>query len=138
MKFPFVLRSQHDEMVEDLRRQIADQQQELHRLKDRIFQEIWGIQLHDSLPKAEAQTSAPAEPEVEEEARDLDKEADQRELRTIRRLRPSQLGPALERRMVKKVHDMALAALPPRTQPGQPANPAREIFAKAKKEALPN
>ena len=137
MKFPFVLRSQHDELVEALRQQLAEQQQELHRLKDWVFEKTFGIQLHDSLPRLEEQTSAPAEPLTEEEVRDRQKEADQRELATIRRLRPSQLGPALEKRMVKRVHDMALAARPPIT-PGATVHPAQQVFDKAKQEALAN
>lgn len=138
MRFPFVLRSQHEEMVGLLRQQLEDREKELRRIKDLIFKEHFGVQIHDTLPENAPVVQASAPPAApEEETRDREKEADARKLATIRRLRPSQLGPELERRMNKRVLDMARAAHPQRTQPANPSA-VLERFEKAKEEALAN
>jgi hypothetical protein len=133
MRFPFVTRSHHEEVVTMLRETLAAREKELHRLKDLIFQREFGVQLYDSLP-ADAPVQTAAEPEPEPEpARDLEQERDARELTALARTRPSQLGPAMERKMRRDVMRMAQAAHPTHTVPGSPAT---AVFSKARKEAL--
>jgi hypothetical protein len=116
-----------------LRETLAAREKELHRLKDLIFQREFGVQLYDSLPAdAPVQTAAEPEPEPEPE-RDLEQERDARELTALARTRPSQLGPAMERKMRRDVMRMAQAAHPTHTVPGSPAT---AVFSKARKEAL--
>lgn len=129
MNFPLVTRSHHEEVVAELRRQLAERERELHRLHDLIFKQQFGVQLHDSLPSAPEAVIEPDTPVDDAEAQE---QSDQRRLASIRRTNPSQLGPALEQVMARNAHRMARSAHPIRTVN---ATPAKAIFEKARAEA---
>lgn len=135
MKFPFVFRSHHDEMVAELRRQLVDRERELHRLTDLIFKNTFGVQLHDTIAEAAQPLEAPEvplSPEKEAELKAEQEAADERaRLTSIWRTRPSQLGPYLERAMKKSTRRRAQAA-----RPIHAVTPAGQVFSTAMEEAL--
>jgi hypothetical protein len=141
MRFPFVLRSQHDEVVAVYAQRVDALEKELHRLKDLIFQNAFGVQLHDTLPVQmvpPVETPAP-EPERSEDDREHDDEM--RRLAAIKRTRPSQLGPAMSQMMQRRAMRMARAVFPKRTvtgqvEPDKASHPSRKLFEQAKREAI--
>jgi hypothetical protein len=128
-QFPLVTRSHHEEVVAELRRQLAERERELHRLHDLIFKQQFGVQLHDSLPSA-PETAVPPDAPVDDA--ESQQQADQRRLASIRRTNPSQLGPALEQVMARNAHRMARSAHPVRTVNAAKSN---AVFEKARAEA---
>ena len=134
MKLPFVTRSHYEEMVGELRRQLAERERELYRLKDLIFKEHFGVQLHDTI----AGEMKPVEPDAklsreEEAAEEMEAEraADRARLASIRRTQPSRLGVAMADVMRKDMVRRAKAA-----RPTTVVSPAEAIFNQAKQEAL--
>ena len=114
MKFPFVSRSHHEEMVAELRRQLEERTRELHRIKDLIFKQQFGVQLYDTLP-AEAQPE-PEAPKTREDAiveslEDADRQAKNR-IASLWRTSPSKVGPALAQELRNKQIRQAHAARP--------------------------
>lgn len=119
-------------MVAELRSQLANRERELHRLKDLIFKQQFGVQLYDTLP---VETMPEPEPETpksaDEQMADSLEEADRRaknRLASLFRTSPSKLGPAIAEEMRARMARQASAARPmvPEVQ---------QIFAKAKEEA---
>lgn len=136
MNFPLVTRSHHDEVVKLLKDRVDELiceretlQRALRRLHDKGFIDQWGFQLYDSLPESAVPVDA-VEPEptaAEQEAMDMAREHqdDQRRLASIRRTKPSLLGPEMEKIMVKQAANRANAA-----------HPAREVFSAARAIAI--
>lgn len=132
MKFPFVSRSQHEETVKALKKQITGLAKLLY--PDGVpeeFQLLLGIHI-------EARADAPPrEPELTEDQKAVaemkaEQARDRANLDRIKRLRPSQLGQALTTYMEKWGSASRFTAnVKPAT-----ASPAMELFAKAEREAL--
>jgi hypothetical protein len=128
MNFPLVTRSHHDEVVKLLGDRIDELiceretlQRALRRLQDKGFIDQWGFQLYDSLPQSTL-PKEPTEPElsdVEKEEKELTEEhqRDLRELASLKRTKPSLLGPRMEQILAKQAANRANAA-----------HPARDVF----------
>jgi hypothetical protein len=134
MNLPFVTRSHYEEMVGELRRQLAERERELYRLKDLIFKEHFGVQLHDTIAAETVQVKPQENLTPEEEAAErleAERAADRQRLASIRRTKPSQLGTAMADMLRKDMVRRANAA-----RPAAVVSPAQEIFNQAKQEAL--
>jgi hypothetical protein len=127
LPFPFILRSDHDALVDELRSQNTKLEHELNRLKDGVFKEHFGFQLFDTLPTVTLATeedvrSLAGKAEEEEAERQRDVKA---ELRSRLRTRPSTVGPYLSRVMEENAYQSAKAA-----------HPVAQIFAEAKQSVI--
>jgi hypothetical protein len=140
MRFPFVLRSQHDEFVVHLRQQLADRDRELERLYDLIFKHQFGEQVFDTLAApAEAVaeglpviTTSAEETEIEppEDIEERQRAEDIRRLQSIARTRPSTLGSAMAQMKSRDLIRKARAA-----NPKAVPHPAIQVFEQIKQEA---
>jgi hypothetical protein len=133
MSFFLVTRAHHDEVLAEVRKQLADAERKLHRLEDLIFKQQFGVQLHDTLP-ADMMPAPEPEKELTAEEKEVarieaQEQAETARLRALARTRPSQLGSELERVMVNKTLRMAKAAHPTHTV-------AAQVFEQARKEAV--
>jgi creatinine amidohydrolase/Fe(II)-dependent formamide hydrolase-like protein len=123
LKFPFVTRARHEEVVSALAKLLYPNG------VPREFQMLLGIHIDEE----QAQTQVAAEPELTDDEKAIEEmkaeqARDQAEIALIRRVRPSQLGPALARMMEKYGHQSAYTAVK--------QSPASAIFAKAEEEAI--
>lgn len=131
MRFPFILRSEHDEQVKLLRSQIAGLARTLYGGDvPEEFQMLIGIEIPSNGRKPEPK------PEPEEQPLTQDQKIEEAEaerqndvkarLKSILRTRPSQLGPELQRVMKQTTFYTA-----------RPVNPkVAMMFDTAKSEAL--
>jgi hypothetical protein len=122
MPFPFVTRSQYQDAIDqreqriaELKERLAATEHELSRIKDGVFQEHFGFQLHDTIPPK----AVDVEPEIiltPAEQAEEDEAASQRNatnrLRSKMKTSPSQLGSALTREMQRSPAFMARAKNP--------------------------
>lgn len=131
MKFPFVSRSHHEDVValKDLiiaERGIRVQalETELHRLKDLIFKNNFGVQIHDTIPEPQMEPE-PVLTEEEKQVQEYQQQKDYEKARlaSIAATRPSALGDALSRELKRDTEQRARAA-----------NPVRQVFASARAE----
>lgn len=128
MKFPFVTRSHHEEVVNLLRSQLAGLARTLYGGDvPKEFQMLLGIEIPDTGEKP----VEPKEPVLTHDEQIEEEEAQRQarnraELTSRMRTRPSTVGPAMERIMKETTYDAAKAA-----------NPAVALmFEQAKKDAL--
>lgn len=132
MKFPFVSRSHHEDVVglKDViiatrENTIAEMSKELHRLKDLIFKNNFGVQIHDTLPADTEPVEEPIEnltPQQQDEKKyQEDKQYRQARLASTAITRPSALGSQLAREIEREQEHRANAA-----------HPARQVFAAAR------
>jgi hypothetical protein len=121
MKLPFLTRARHEEVVSALAKLLYPDG------VPQEFQMLLGIHIE------QAQAQVAAEPELTDDEKAIEEmkaeqARDQAEIALIRRVRPSQLGPALARMMEKYGHQSAYTAVK--------QSPASAIFAKAEEEAI--
>lgn len=131
MKFPFVSRSHHEDVVALKDTIIASQvhaitemSNELHRLKDLIFKNNFGVQIYDTIPEPQPEP----EPVLTQEEKDIqeyqqDKQYRDARLASIAATRPSVLGDAIARELKRDTEHRASAA-----------HPVRQVFATARAE----
>lgn len=131
MKFPFLSRSHHedvvalkDQIIATRDHQIAELTRELHRIKDLVFKNTFGVQIHDTIPEAQPEP----EPVLTQEEKDVQqyqqsKEYEKNRLASIAATRPSALGSEISRVMQRDTEHRARAA-----------NPARQVFASVRAE----
>ena len=122
MIFPFVSRSHHEEIVGELKQQLAERDRDLRM----ILKNHFGLQFEEV--QAQPKEAVP-EPEI---TIDSEEAQDQRRLAAIRRTNPSRLGQEMTRLMQKRAMRMAAAAHPVRTVNAR----ASAIFEKARTEAM--
>lgn len=118
MRFPFVLRVDHEEIVTELRAQNEILRTQYEQLYDSMMLEKCGVQMFGTFPpevveamkpKEQPVTPAPAVADVEPLTEEDD---DLRELTSIGRTNPSQVGARLSRLMLRRSMKQALAARP--------------------------
>lgn len=129
MPFPFVSRSHHDEEVTRLKEQLVALAKLLYPAKDYPegvpveMQMLLGVFIPRPEPTTAIEEEATAEPVEDEEAQE--REEDQRRLTSLRRTKPSLVGPAMEEIMRRRIIRQVKAA-----------NPSASVFAQAHAEAL--
>lgn len=134
MKFPFVSRSHHEDVVglkdaiiASRDQTIAEQTKELHRLKDLIFKNNFGVQIHDTLPSDVDQVEEPTEnltPQQQDEKKYREEEEyRQARLASTAITRPSALGSQIARELERD-----------RERRADAAHPARKVFAAVRAE----
>ncbi len=137
MSFPFISRTHHEDVVSlkdviiaNRDATIREMSRELHRLHDLIYKVNFGVQIHDTIPvaQAEPEPTLTAEQQLEQEHQ---QEVDYRNARltSIARTRPSQLAGELSKEMVQENLRRAQAA-----NPGIKRE-VRQVFAAAHTEA---
>lgn len=133
MPWPIVSRERYDEAIRIRDSRIANLEKELHRWLDIISKHHFGAQIFDTLaaeskPAPEPEPELTAEQEIEKQLED-ERAQDKRRLASISRHSPSRLGAELQRVQQKDIVRRAAAAHGMTT-------PAKQVFARAKEEAL--
>lgn len=131
MRFPFLSRSHHEDVVAlkdtiiaNRDHSIAELSNELRRLKDLIFKNNFGVQIYDTIPEPQMEP----EPVLTEEQKAIEEYQDSKSyekarLTSIAATRPSALGGELTRALERDTEQRARAA-----------NPVRQVFATARAE----
>lgn len=129
MRFPFVTRAHHEEVVNAMKDQLTACSKLLYPSGvPEEFQLLLGIKIDAQAQVASEPEREPSEDEKAIAAMKAERARDEANLARIRRTRPSQLGPAIAAMMEKYGHQQAAAATR--------QSPASVLFAKAKEEAL--
>lgn len=128
MKFPFVTRAHHEEVVNLLRSQLAGLARTLYGGDvPKEFQMLLGVEIPDTGEKAPEPKDQPMTRDQQIEEEEAQRQmANRAELKSLMRTSPSKVGPRLEQMMKQTTYYAAKAA-----------NPAVALmFEQAKKDAL--
>lgn len=112
-------------------KRIGDLEKETRRLHDLIYLKNFGVQVFDSVPQAQPEPEPELTPEQEAEQQDLsERDYEKARLTSLKRTRPSSLGPAIAALQQRDLVRAAHAA--------RPEHPAMAVFAEAREQANSN